>query len=203
MIDFSNVGTSVSKDSNAFKKIQKFSKITSNNLTRDISNNMNSLKKIDNLYLNTYTLANNSYHYGNSNQNAYSSLKTVLPYSTTLLDNKSLHKFFEYSLNQDVTRLSQLSSNSDFSFKNNNLNTSILHNIHSGSTLDFFTLRKLFYSINEFSINSFFNSKDKSNIFNFINKVDIYTRGNKLTQTSFYKNMLDELITENKNTFYS
>ena len=203
MIDFSNVGTSVSKDSNAFKKIQKFSKITSNNLTRDISNNMNSLKKIDNLYLNTYTLANNSYHYGNSNQNAYSSLKTVLPYSTTLLDNKSLHKFFEYSLNQDVTRLSQLSSNSDFSFKNNNLNTSILHNIHSGSTLDFFTLRKLFYSINEFSTNSFFNSKDKSNIFNFINKVDIYTRGNKLTQTSFYKNMLDELITENKNTFYS
>jgi hypothetical protein len=203
MIDFSNVGTSVSKDSSAFKKIQKFSKITNNNLTRDISNNMNSLKKIDNLYLNTHTLANNSYHYGNSNQNAYSSLKAVLPYSTTLLDNKSLHKFFEYSLSQDTTRLSQLGSDNNFSSKNNNLNTSILHNIHSGSTLDFFTLRKLFYSINEFSINSFFNNKDKSNIFNFINKVDIYTRGNKLTQTSFYKNMLDELITENKNTFYS
>lgn len=203
MIDFSNVGTSVSKDSSAFKKIQKFSKITNNNLTRDVSNNMNSLKKIDNLYLNTNTVANNSYHYGNSNQNAYSSLKTVLPYSTTLLDNKSLHKFFEYSLNQDSTRLGGLGNSKNFGSKNSNLSTSILHNIHTNSALDPFTLRKLFYSINEFSINSFFNTKDKTNIFNFINKIDTYTKGNKLTQTSFYKNMLDELITENKNTYYS
>jgi hypothetical protein len=203
MVDFSNVGASVSKDSSAFKKIQKFSKITNNNLTRDISNNMNSLRKIDNLYLNTNTLANNSYHYGNSNQNAYSSLKTVLPYSTTLLDNKSLHKFFEYSLNQDTTKLSTISGDKNFDLKSNNLNTAILHNLHTSSALDFFTLRKLFYSINEFSINSFFNSKDKANIFNFMNKADIYTRGNKLTQTSFYKNMLDELITENRNTYHS
>jgi hypothetical protein len=164
---------------------------------------MNSLKKIDNLYLNTNTIANNSYHYGNSNQNAYSSLKTVLPYSTTLLDNKSLHKFFEYSLNQDTSRLNEFNNHNNFSSKNNNLNTSILHSVHSNSVLDFFTLRKLFYSINEFSLNSFFNSKDKANIFNFINKTDTYIKGNKLTQTSFYKNMLDELITENRNTYYS
>jgi hypothetical protein len=47
------------------------------------------------------------------------------------------------------------------------------------------------------------NNKDKTNIFNFSNKAEIYVKGNKLSSTPLHKNILDELITENKNNYYS
>jgi hypothetical protein len=97
-INFSDVGVSVSKDSDAFKKIQKFSKVTNNNITRDTLSNLNNLKKINNLYTNNNLLNSTSYNYGNSGQQSKSSLNSTLPYSTTLLDQGSLKKYFSYSL---------------------------------------------------------------------------------------------------------
>jgi hypothetical protein len=48
-IDFSNSGYSSSKDSNAFKKIQKFSKFVNGYNNKPIANNRNNLKKIENV----------------------------------------------------------------------------------------------------------------------------------------------------------
>lgn len=202
-IDFSNSGSSVSKDSGAFKKIQRFSKITTTNLSRDITSNLDNLKKIENLYLNNYTLTSNSYHYGNSNQHSYASLNALLPYSTTLLDTNSLLKFFKYSLSQSEVNFKQKNLTMNFDSKNQNPTNTLLRNLYSNSYLDLFFLKKLFFIINEPSMNIFSNNKDKSNIFNFFNKNEMYLKGNKLVQTPLHKNILDELITENKNTYYS
>jgi hypothetical protein len=203
-IDFSNSGSSLAKDSTAFKKIQKFSKMTNSNTTRDITSNLDNLKKIENLYLNNSSLVTNSYNYGNSNQHAYSSASSVLPHSTTLLDTNGLTKFFEYSLSQDKTNLGQKGANINFNTKDQNFINSLLRNLNANSNSDLFFLRKLFFIVNEPLMNVFLNNnKDKTNIFNFSNKAEIYSKGNKLGQTPLHKNILDELITDNKNNYYS
>jgi hypothetical protein len=202
-IDFSNSGTSISKDSGAFKKIQRFSKITTANTTRNMTSNLDNLKKIENLYLSNLTLTSNSYNYGNSNQHAYASLNTVLPYSTTLLDTNSLMRFFEYSLSQDKSNFLEKGSTLNFKAEDQNFNNTILHNLHKNSYLDLFFLRKLFFIVNEPFVNILSSNKDKSNTFNFFNKTETYVKGNRLTQTPLHKSALDELITENKNTYYS
>jgi hypothetical protein len=203
-IDFSNSGNLLSKDSNAFKKIQWFSKMTSTNTTRDITSNLDNLKKIENLYLNNSTLASNSYNYGNSNQHGYSSSSATLPYSTTLLDTNGLTKFFEYSLSQDKNNLGQKSRTMNFTSKDQNFISTLLRNLNTNPNSDLFFLRKLFFIVNEPLMNVFLNNnKDKTNIFNFSNKAEIYVKGNKLSSTPLHKNILDELITENKNNYYS
>jgi hypothetical protein len=103
-IDFSSVGNSVSKDANSFKKIQKFSKITTNNLVRDASSDSQVFTKINNLYNNTNSLNNNSYFYGTLRQHNHSSLDSFLPSFSTLVDKKGLDKFCEYSLNHVRSR---------------------------------------------------------------------------------------------------
>lgn len=168
-----------------------------------MTSNLDNLKKIENLYLNNASLSSNSYNYGNSNQHAYASLNTVLPYSTTLLDTNSLTKFFEYSLSQDRSNFLEKGSTLNLSTKDQNFNSTILQNLHKNSYLDLFFLRKLVFIINEPSLNILSNNKDKSNTFNFFNKTETYVKGNKLSQTPLRKNILDELIAENKNTYYS
>jgi hypothetical protein len=137
-IDFSNSGNLLSKDSNAFKKIQRFSKMTSTNTTRDITSNLDNLKKIENLYLNNSTLASNSYNYGNSNQHGYSSSSATLPYSTTLLDTNGLTKFFEYSLSQDKSNLGQKSRTMNFTSKDQNFISTLLRNLNTNPNSDLF-----------------------------------------------------------------
>jgi hypothetical protein len=107
-IDFSNVGNSLTKDSNAFKKIQKFSKVSSSNITRDTNSNLSTLKKIDNLYISKNSLVSNAYNYGNSNQNAFASVNSVLPMNTTLLDTKGLNKYLDYSLALNTDKLQKI-----------------------------------------------------------------------------------------------
>jgi hypothetical protein len=98
-IDFTSVGNSVSKDSNAFKKIQRFSKNTTNNITQDSINDSQVFKKINNLYNNTKLINNKSYSYGTVRQHNHASLDSFLPSFLTLVDKKGLNKFCEYSLN--------------------------------------------------------------------------------------------------------
>merc|ERR1711976_580255 len=106
-IDFSNVGNSVSKDSNAFKKIQRFSKMTTNNITQDSLNDSQVFNKINNLYNNTSTLDNNDYSYGTVRQHNHASLDSFLPSFSTMVDNKGLNKFCEYSLNITKNEVSE------------------------------------------------------------------------------------------------
>lgn len=97
-IDFSSVGNAVSKDSNAFKKIQKFSKITTNNSIKDFSDNSQVFTKINNLYNNSNALGHNAYFYGTRRQHDHSSLESFLPSFSTLVDKNGLDKFYEYTL---------------------------------------------------------------------------------------------------------
>lgn len=104
-LDFSNVGNSVQKDSNAFSKIQKFSKLTNNGLPSDVTNNNNTFKKLNNLYLDASFSNADSYSYGTTRQHNYSSLNTLLPSFSSLIDNSSLRKFLsnntDLNLNQN------------------------------------------------------------------------------------------------------
>jgi hypothetical protein len=104
-MNLDNIGVSTIKDSTAFKKIQFFSKTNPTNLFNVKSDFQNSFKKINNLYLNDLEL-NNSYTYGMDRQHTYTSLSSTLPNFTTLLDNKSINKFFNYNLNSQFTNLS-------------------------------------------------------------------------------------------------
>jgi hypothetical protein len=97
-MNLDNIGVSTIKDSTAFKKIQFFSKTNPTNLFNVKSDFQNSFKKFNNLYLNDLEL-NNSYTYGMDRQHTYTSLLTTLPNFSTLMDNKSVDKFFNYNYN--------------------------------------------------------------------------------------------------------
>jgi hypothetical protein len=95
-IDFSNV-SNISSDSDAFKRIQKFSKLTSNSISSDVLSNSSKFKKIHNLYLSTNYVDNNTSSYGTQRQHNFSSLDSTLPSFSTLVDKRSLNKFFDYT----------------------------------------------------------------------------------------------------------
>ena len=105
-IDFSTVGNSVSSDANAFSKIHRLSKISSNNVSTVLANNNLMFAKINNLYLSNNTINQDSYQYGSARQHNYSSLNSFLPSFSTLVDTKSFNTFFKYSLNAQDKRKS-------------------------------------------------------------------------------------------------
>merc|ERR1711871_659004 len=98
-IDFSTVGNSISSDANAFSKIHRLSKISSNNITTSLSNDNLIFAKINNLYLSSNTVNQDAYQYGSARQHNYSSLNSFLPSFSTLVDTNSFKKFFDYTLN--------------------------------------------------------------------------------------------------------
>jgi hypothetical protein len=149
LIDFSNVGSTVSKDSNAFKKIQKHSKITTNNLTRDVVNDSQVFTRVNNLYNNQTLLNNNAYFYGTQRQHNHSALGSFLPSFSTLLDNKGLDKFYAYTLNISKEKLSSTTKN-----------VINLHSLHNNNTED-----KASINLNELLTNQSILSSalDKSN----------------------------------------
>jgi hypothetical protein len=117
------VGTSISKDTDAFKKIQKYSKIANSNISQDILNNNTRFEKISNLYLNINSINNNSYNYGIHKQHNFTSLNSTLPAYSTLVDKNSLNKFFEYSLSVNTKNNSLLSNNISYNSINEGNNS--------------------------------------------------------------------------------
>jgi hypothetical protein len=101
-IDFSSIGNSISSDTNAFSKIHRLSKISSNNIATNFTNDNLIFSKINNLYLSNNTINQDTYQYGSTRQHNYSSLNSFLPSFSTLVDTKSFKKFFDYSLNTQV-----------------------------------------------------------------------------------------------------
>ena len=59
--------------------------------------NSSKFKKIHNLYLSTNYVDNNSSSYGTQRQHNFSSLDSTLPSFSTLVDKRSLNKFFDYT----------------------------------------------------------------------------------------------------------
>jgi hypothetical protein len=101
-MNLDNIGISTVKDSTAFKKIQFFSKTNPTNLYNVKSDFQNSFDKLNNFYLTDLSL-NQSYTYGMDRQHSYTSLTSSLPNYSTVLDNKSVSKFFEYNLDSKLT----------------------------------------------------------------------------------------------------
>jgi hypothetical protein len=139
-------------------------------------------------------VVSNAYNYGNSNQNAFSSVNSVLPMNTTLLDNTGLNKYLNYSLNF---------KNSEFYSKNNNdltfnKNEKIDSNITSLMNANYFLSKKMFLSRNIKVVDDSFSSKDKLTNLNTFNKSLL---NNKASVSD--NSILDEFISENNNTYYS
>lgn len=97
-IDFSTVGNSVSQDANAFAKIKKFSKLTTTSTPVDTTNTNSVFKKLSNLYLDANTHDNTATTFGTTRQHNLSSLNTLLPSFSTLVDTNSFNKFSKYYL---------------------------------------------------------------------------------------------------------
>lgn len=104
--NFDNIGLQTLKDSTAFKKIQFFSKTNPTNLFIVKSDFQNSFCKLNNLFLNDLDL-NYSYTYGMDRQHTYTSSLSVLPMSSTLMDEKGVDKFFEYNLKKSFSQKNQ------------------------------------------------------------------------------------------------
>jgi hypothetical protein len=121
-IDFSSIGNSISSDTNAFSKIHRLSKISSNNVAINFTNDNLVFTKINNLYLTNGNINQDSYQYGSARQHNYSSLNSFLPSFSTLVDTKSFKKFFDYSLNTTFT-------------KNNDTNNHNFFNAHKENAL--------------------------------------------------------------------
>merc|ERR1711976_66393 len=122
-IDFSSIGNSISNDSSAFSKIHRLSKISSNNINTNLTNDNLMFSKINNLYLSNNTINQDSYQYGSTRQHNYSSLNSFLPSFSTLVDNNSFKKFFEYSLNTSSSDNKVIMNNNFFNKSTDTLNT--------------------------------------------------------------------------------
>jgi len=99
LISFSNIGVDTLSDSTAFKKIQNFSKLTPQFIHLQPNSYFSKFDKINNLYLNEFSLDNINSPLSITRQHNYTSLKTSLNTFTTLIDNSSFKKFFMYTNN--------------------------------------------------------------------------------------------------------
>lgn len=132
---FNNIGLSSVKDSSAFKKIQYFSKTNNQPCTTSISHFNNRYNKISNMYLNTSKF-NDAYSYGTFRQHNFMSLNANLSSFESLLDNKGVSKFVNFTLNSNSKLLKNtwntLSSKSISQLKPvtfNSLNPTSLNNL--------------------------------------------------------------------------
>ena len=138
---FNNVGLSSIKDSSAFKKIQYYSKTNNQPCASSISHFNNRYNRINSLYLNTSKF-NDSYSYGTFRQHNYTSLNSNLPMFESLLDNKGVNKFVNFTLNSNYqimkNTFNTLSSKSISQLKPvsfNSLNSTSLSNLKNLTNL--------------------------------------------------------------------
>ena len=106
--DFSFIGNNVSRDSLAFSKIHRFNKVPSSAVLNSNINDSLTLERLSNLYLTPTKSSIKTYQYGSSRQHNFSSLNTVLPSFSTLLDYTSFVKFFDFSFNASLPTSSKL-----------------------------------------------------------------------------------------------
>ena len=120
-VDFSSVGTAVNSDPNAFKKIQKYSKLSVNQNMLETSNMNARFNKLGSLYLSDLSLAPNSSTYHTNRQHVQSSSNSFLPSFFTLTDQTSLNRYFSYALGFASEPLAPKSSARNYNFFNNDL----------------------------------------------------------------------------------
>jgi len=115
--NLNDLGLTTLKDSNAFKKIQYFSKFTPNSLyslKNDYDFNYNKINSLYNLESNLLE----SMSYGSARQHNFNSLKSIPNTNTSLLDPNSFNKYNNYNLNISNS-LNNNVVNIDYFFNNN------------------------------------------------------------------------------------
>jgi hypothetical protein len=195
-IDFSHIGNSVSKDTSAFKKIQGTTKLANNHVELDTASNNTLFRKINNLYTTNSTLNNNSYYYGSSRQHNFSSSASILPMSTTLVDNKSFKNFFQYSLSdQPVSKFTSDKSNPQFLTLD-----SVLGSLKPNSNKEYAAYSPLTSSLDNNRQSSLNSLTDKQNLTNSLKHVD---SAKKISyNTSLTTHYYDEFISTTQNNFF-
>jgi hypothetical protein len=196
-IDFSHIGNSVSKDTSAFKKIQSTSKLANNHVELDTAANNTLFRKINNLYTSNSKLDNDSYYYGSIRQHNFSSNASLLPMSTTLVDNTSFKNFFQYSLaNQNSDVSTKGAPDKQFLAVDSALNAS-----KPNSTREYIAHNSMTSLLENGRLSSLNALTDKQNLSNSLKHVDT-------TKKSSYNNNLttyyyDEFISTSQNNFFS
>jgi hypothetical protein len=195
-MDFSHIGNSVSKDTSAFKKIQGTTKLANNHIELDTASNNTLFRKINNLYTTSSTINNNSYFYGSSRQHNFSSGASILPMSTTLVDNTSFKNFFQYSLgDQHASKfLNEKSSVQSLTLD------STLNSLKSSSNKEYTMYKPLMLLLDNNRLLSLNTLTDKQNLVNSLKYVDA-TR--KLSHnTDLTASYYDEFISTSQNNFF-
>ena len=103
-ISYLFVGNSIANDPTTFRKIGKFSKISSNNISNGITDNKFLIEKINNLYTSENYVNQDTYQYGSTRQHNFSSLNSFLPDFTSLVNNSSFKTFIDYSINSKANK---------------------------------------------------------------------------------------------------
>ena len=213
-IDFSSVGNSISSDSNAFSKIHRLSKISSNNVAVSFTNDNLVFSKINNLYLSNNTLNQDTYQYGSARQHNYSSLNSFLPAFSTLVDNNSFKKFFDYSLNTSGNDSSVIFNNNFFnnqkeSYDNSskNLDNTIMTHVDNSQGLEVngysnYFLKKFLVDFK--NVSNYNSTTDGRNDTNPL--LSYYNSSKKKVlnpQKSVQSSIYDDLTSTTKHNFYS
>jgi len=212
IIDFSDIGNSISKDSNAFKKISRISKISHNNISTNLNSNNVLFTKVNNLYLSPTNINIDTYQYGSYRQHTLTSLNSILPYFSSLVDTKSYKTFFDYTLNTThvddnnflhTNFFTKVPTSKPLNLNNfNNRLLTLLSNDQHGE-LNYF-LRKFLLNFNtSYGFNATIDTKGKSFNNFFLN---YYSKKPKkllnLKKTGQFI-LTDDLTTSNKASFYS
>jgi hypothetical protein len=210
-IDFSTLGNSISDDANAFSKIHRLSKISSNNVTTILTNDNLMFTKINNLYLSNNTINQDSYQYGSNRQHNYSSLNSFLPSFSTLVDTKSFNRFFQYPSNTQqqkkniVSHTNFFNKYGDQTFSSNKSSVNSLINFATpfGESYSTHFLKKFFLNFNIIS-NANVTNDGKNNVNPLLSFYDKNSRKKvlnlkKLTHFSVY----DDLTSSVKHNFFT
>jgi hypothetical protein len=191
-MDFSSIANSVSKDTSAFKKIQSISKMTDINTSSDISSFNSTFRKVNNLYLTQNTIDNNSHFYGTLRQHNTSSNNSLMPASTSLVDKKSLFKFFSY-LSENKTNIKPNVATSNI---NKLVNSTTSLNSFKSTDNVFSESMNNFENLN--SVNILTEKQSSSNPLKVLNSSKKRTAA--VGANGLY---LDELLLTNINNYYS
>jgi hypothetical protein len=197
-IDFSHVGNAISKDVSSFKRIQASSKISSTSIPADTASNNTLFRKINNLYLSPSSLNNDSYFYGTTRQHNFASTDSLLPNYSTLVDKRSLDKFFSYTLNTEGNNNSPLQGINSSGTPDTHKNTSDYGlNLMPNNNSIFLSKFLSDYS-RTFLLNSLTDKKKTGN------PVKIYDETKKISSKGTPKvSYIDELVSNSQNNFFS
>ena len=117
-IDFSYIGSAVNSDPNAFKKIQRYSKLAANQNLLESSNMNTRFTKLSSLYLGGVHLSMSSSSYHTSRQHVHSSSSSFLASFSTLTDLTSLTRYLDYALSSINTPFTGNAPAHDYNFFN-------------------------------------------------------------------------------------